>query len=237
MGENFEFIEKNLHIIREKIEKAAIKSGRKLEDITLVAVSKTVEPDKIMKAIDLGITELGENRVQELSEKYDIINSNYNCNWHLIGHLQTNKVKYVVDKVKMIHSVDRYELAVEINNRAQKIGRTIDILIQVNVSGEESKFGVSPDSAIDLIEQIAKLENVRIRGLMTMAPYASNPETVRYVFSGLRKLSIDIEKENINNIVMDYLSMGMSNDFEVAIEEGANLVRIGTSLFGKRQYL
>lgn len=237
MGENFEYIEKNLHIIREKMEKAAIKSGRKLEDITLVAVSKTVEPDKIMKAIDLGITELGENRVQELNEKYDIINSNCKCNWHLIGHLQTNKVKYVVDKVKMIHSVDRYELAVEISKRAQKIGRTIDILIQVNVSGEESKSGVSPDSAIDLIKQIARLDNVRIRGLMTMAPFASNPETVRYVFSGLRKLSIDIEKENINNIVMEYLSMGMSNDFEIAIEEGANLVRIGTGLFGKRQYL
>lgn len=237
MDEDFEYIEKNLHIIRGKIEKAAIKSGRKIEDITLVAVSKTVEPDKILKAIDAGITELGENRVQELNEKYDIINSNRNCNWHLIGHLQTNKVKYVVDKVKMIHSVDRYELAVEINNRAQKIGKTIDILIQVNISGEESKFGVSPDSAIDLIKQIALLENVRVKGLMTMAPFASNPETVRNVFSGLRKLSIDIEKENINNIVMDYLSMGMSNDYEIAIEEGANLVRIGTGVFGKRQYL
>lgn len=170
-----------------------------------------------------------------MTEKYDIINRS--CNWHLIGHLQTNKVKYVVDKVKMIHSVDRYDLALEIHNRAKKIGKVVDILVQVNISGEKSKFGVSPDGALELIKQIVTLENVRVRGFMTMAPFASNPEKVRNVFSGLRKLSIDIEKENINNIVIDYLSMGMSNDYEIAIEEGANLVRIGTALFGQRQYL
>ncbi|WP_010252742.1 YggS family pyridoxal phosphate-dependent enzyme [Acetivibrio cellulolyticus] len=235
MNEDFEYIKKNLDIIRGKVERAAIKSGRKLEDITIIGVSKTVEPEKIIRAIDEGITELGENRVQELTEKYDIINRS--CNWHLIGHLQTNKVKYVVDKVKMIHSVDRYDLALEIHNRAKKIGKVVDILVQVNISGEKSKFGVSPDGALELIKQIVTLENVRVRGFMTMAPFASNPEKVRNVFSGLRKLSIDIEKENINNIVIDYLSMGMSNDYEIAIEEGANLVRIGTALFGQRQYL
>ncbi len=235
MSENFDYIKNNIEIIRQKIERAAIKSGRKLEDITLIAVSKTVAPDKIISALDNGITELGENKVQELTKKYDIINRD--CNWHLIGHLQTNKVKYIVDKVKMIHSVDRYDLAMEIHNRAMKIGKVVDILIQVNVSGEQSKFGVSPDNAIELIKRISELKNVRIRGLMTMAPYTENPESVRNVFSGLRKLSIDIEKENINNIIIEFLSMGMSNDFEVAIEEGANMVRIGTALFGERQYL
>lgn len=235
MSERYDYIKRNLEIIREKIEKAAAKSGRKFEDIMLVAVSKTVEPEKIIKAIDEGITELGENRVQELTQKYDIINRD--CNWHLIGHLQTNKVKYIVDKVKLIHSVDRYSLAAEINDRAKKIGKKVDILVQVNISGEQSKFGVSEKEATKLIRQIAELENLRVRGLMTIAPYTSNPETVRYVFAGLRKLSIDIEKENINNINMEYLSMGMSNDFEVAIEEGANIVRIGTSIFGQRNYL
>lgn len=235
MSEYYDYIKKNLEVIRNKIEIAAIKSGRKPEDITLVAVSKTVEPQKILKAIDEGITELGENRVQELTEKYDIINRD--CSWHLIGHLQTNKVKYIVEKVKLIHSVDRYNLALEINDRAKKIGKKIDVLVQVNISGEQSKFGVAQKDAKELIGRIAGLGNVRVRGLMTMAPFASNPEIVRGVFSGLRKLSIDIEKENINNIVMEYLSMGMSNDFEVAIEEGANMVRIGTALFGERQYL
>jgi len=235
MSERYDYIKRNLEIIREKIEKAAAKSGRKFEDIMLVAVSKTVEPEKIIKAIDEEITELGENRVQELTQKYDIINRD--CNWHLIGHLQTNKVKYIVDKVKLIHSVDRYSLAAEINDRASKIGKKVDILVQVNISGEQSKFGVSEKEALSLIRQIAELENLRVRGLMTIAPYTSNPETVRYVFAGLRKLSIDIEKENINNINMEYLSMGMSNDFEVAIEEGSNIVRIGTALFGERKYI
>ncbi len=235
MSEHYDYIRKNLEIISKKIEMAAIKSGRKPEDITLVAVSKTVESQKILRAIDEGITELGENRVQELTKKYDIINRD--CNWHLIGHLQTNKVKYIVEKVKLIHSVDRYNLAVEINDRAKKIGKEINVLVQVNISGEQTKFGVAKNEARQLIRQIAGLENIRVRGLMTIAPFASNSEAVREVFSGLRKLSIDIEKENINNIGMEYLSMGMSNDFEVAIEEGANMVRIGTALFGERQYL
>ncbi|AEV68616.1 YggS family pyridoxal phosphate-dependent enzyme [Acetivibrio clariflavus] len=235
MSGQYDYIKRNLEIIRERIEKAAAKSGRKAEDIMLVAVSKTVEPEKIIKAIDEGITELGENRVQELVQKYDIINRD--CNWHLIGHLQTNKVKYIIDKVKLIHSVDRYSLAAEINTRAQKIGKKVDILVQVNISGEQSKFGAAAQDALELIRKISELENLRVRGLMTIAPYTTNPEAVRYVFSGLRKLSIDIEKENINNINMEYLSMGMSNDFEVAIEEGANIVRIGTALFGERKYI
>jgi len=231
----YDYIKKNIEIIKEKVERAAIKSGRKTQEITLVAVSKTVEPQKIIKALDEGITELGENRVQELTEKYDIINKD--CNWHLIGHLQTNKVKYIIEKVKMIHSVDRYKLAVEINDRAKKIGKIIDVLVQVNISGEQTKFGVCQKDAKQLIIQLAGLENIRVKGLMTMAPFAQKPENIRGVFSGLRKLSIDIEKENINNIGMEYLSMGMSNDYEIAIEEGSNMVRIGTALFGNRQYI
>ena len=160
MSGNYDYIKRNIEIIREKIETAAAKSGRKLEDITLIAVSKTVEPERIIKAIDEGITELGENRVQELTEKYDIINRD--CNWHLIGHLQTNKVKYIVDKVKLIHSVDRYNLAVEINNRAQKIGKKVDILVQVNISGEQSKFGVAENEAVELIRD-SRLENVQVK--------------------------------------------------------------------------
>ena len=187
-----------------------------------------------MKIIDEGILDLGENRVQELTGKYDIIDRK--CNWHLIGHLQTNKVKYIIDKVKLIHSVDRLELAQEINKRAQSHGITVDVLVQVNVSGEESKFGVALEEAREMVEKMSAFSNIRIRGFMTMAPFAENPESIRYVFSKLRDFSIDIRKENLDNNNMDILSMGMSNDFEVAIEEGSNMVRIGTALFGKRIY-
>jgi pyridoxal phosphate enzyme (YggS family) len=193
-----------------------------------------VEPERILRIIDEGILDLGENRVQELTKKYDKINRE--CNWHLIGHLQTNKVKYILDKVKLIHSVDRIELAQEINKRAQRHGITIDVLVQVNVSGEESKFGVSLEGAQELVEKINHLSHLKTRGFMTIAPFAEDPERIRYVFSKLRDFSIDIRKEKLDNRSMDILSMGMSNDFEVAIEEGSNMVRIGTALFGKRNY-
>lgn len=234
MKDEFDYIRGNLDTVMEKIEKAAKKSGRSAGDIKVVAVTKTVESERILKIIDEGIPDLGENRVQELTKKYDIIDKE--CNWHLIGHLQTNKVKYVVDKVKLIHSVDRIDLAREIHKRAQNKGINVNVLVQVNVSGEESKFGISTEHAKDLIREISLLSNIKVKGLMTIAPYTENSESVRYVFSKLRDLSIDIQKEKLDNISMDILSMGMSNDFEVAIEEGANMVRIGTALFGKRDY-
>jgi pyridoxal phosphate enzyme (YggS family) len=152
----------------------------------------------------------------------------------MIGHLQTNKVKYIVDKVSMIHSLDRIELAKEINRRAEKAGRVMEVLVQVNVAGESTKFGIEPSSALQFVKDVSRMGNVRVRGLMTIAPLVSDPEDVRWVFAGLRQLLIDIRKENIDNVSMDYLSMGMSNDFEVAIEEGANIIRPGTVIFGKR---
>lgn len=234
MDDKLDFIKRNLDSVMERIEKAAQRSGRNARDIKLIAVTKTVEPEKILRIIDEGILDLGENRVQELTKKYDIIDRK--CNWHLIGHLQTNKVKYIIDKVKLIHSVDRLELAQEINKRAQSHGITVDVLVQVNVSGEESKFGVALEEAREMVEKMSAFSNIRIRGFMTMAPFAENPESIRYVFSKLRDFSIDIRKENLDNNNMDILSMGMSNDFEVAIEEGSNMVRIGTALFGKRIY-
>jgi len=232
MNKELDYLRGNLENIMDRIDKAAQKSGRSHKDIKLIAVTKTVDIDRIRKIIEEGIIDLGENRVQEYAEKSDIIGEG--CNWHLIGHLQTNKVKYIVDKISMIHSVDRLELASEINKRALKIDRTVDILIQVNISGEESKFGISPESAFDLAKQASLFNNIKVKGLMTIAPFTDNIKTLRDVFRKLRNLSIDIEKENYDNISMDILSMGMSNDFEVAIEEGSNMVRIGTALFGKR---
>lgn len=234
MSANMEYIAENISDIKERIRRAAAKSGRKETDITLVAVTKTVEPERIIKAIEEGIVDLGENRVQELNEKYD--NIRRECKWHLIGHLQTNKVKYIIDKVKLIHSVDSLELAHEIQKRAEKAGRVMDILVQVNVAGEETKSGIAPQETLDFIREIAVLGNIKVRGLMTIAPLAAKPEEVRYVFRDLRNKLIDIKKENNDNIDMTYLSMGMSNDFEVAIEEGSNIVRVGTAIFGKRQY-
>lgn len=219
----------------EKVEKAAQKSGRRVEDITVIAVSKTVEVERIRVALEEGFVDLGENKVQELMEKYDALGEN--CQWHLIGHLQTNKVKYIIDKVRMIHSVDSIELAEEIQKRALKVNRTIDILIQVNVSGEESKFGISPGEVEAFIRKLSTFDHIKVKGLMTIAPYAENQEDIRGVFKQLKKIFIDINAENIDNINMEFLSMGMSNDFEVAIEEGANIVRIGTLIFGKRYYL
>jgi pyridoxal phosphate enzyme (YggS family) len=222
----------NYEKVCRRVRAAAERAGRKPEDVRIVAVSKTVEPERIRKAFECGITDFGENRVQELCEKYDIIN--VNCNWHLIGHLQTNKVKYIIDKVSLIHSLDRMELAAEMQKRAEKAGRSLDALVQVNISGEDTKFGINPGNAVGFMKEVSKMGNIRIRGLMTIAPEVQNAEDIRWVFAALRKLLIDIKEENIDNIYMDYLSMGMSNDFEVAIEEGANIVRIGTALFGRR---
>ncbi len=227
-------IKNNLDDIMRRVKTAAEKSGRSAGDVRVVAVTKTVEVERIKDVFDYGLLDMGENRVQELLEKYGRLDPS--CRWHLIGHLQTNKVKYIIDKVEMIHSVDSIELAKEIDSRAAKHGRVMDILLQVNVSGEETKFGVSPEQVYELVDIISHMKNISLRGLMTIAPFSQNAQDIRPVFKKLYDIYIDIKRKSIDNVNMDYLSMGMSNDFEVAIEEGANIVRIGTGIFGKRDY-
>ncbi len=226
-------IKDNLEAISKEIADYESESpyGQK---VTLIAVSKTKPVSDILLAYDAGIRDFGENKVQEILQKYDQLPSD--IRWHLIGHLQTNKVKYIVDKVHLIHSVDSLKLAETINKEAAKKDICADILVQVNISGEESKFGADTSGALDMIKEIARLDHVRIKGLMTIAPACENPEEIRYVFKGLRNLSIDIKALNNDNISMDILSMGMSSDFGVAIEEGATMVRVGTAIFGARNY-
>ncbi|MCB5560079.1 YggS family pyridoxal phosphate-dependent enzyme [Anaerosalibacter bizertensis] len=227
-------MKENLLKVQENIENALIRSGRKNENIDIIAVTKTVDVDIINESINLGINNIGENKVQEIQKKYDNINDD--VNWHMIGHLQSNKVKYIIDKVNLIHSLDRLSLAKEINKRAKAKDIVKDVLIQVNISEEKSKFGLKKEEVVPFIEKILEMENIRVKGLMTMAPHVENPEEIRYVFRDLRNLGYKIENRNYENIEMKYLSMGMSNDYEVAIEEGSNMVRLGTALFGKRIY-
>lgn len=222
-------IDENLPVIKENILKACEKSGRKPEDVTILAVTKTMDAQNINRAIELGIVNVGENRVQELLSKYDDVDKR--AVWHLIGHLQKNKVKYIADKVSMIHSVDSYELAKEIDRQCKKHNRVMDVLVEVNVSGEESKGGITPLEAPELVKNISQFENIRIKGLMTMAPLEAKEEELQSVFSGLYKLSVDIEKEKINNVTMQHLSMGMSNDYVTAIMENATIIRLGRCLF------
>ncbi|MFR4163251.1 MAG: YggS family pyridoxal phosphate-dependent enzyme [Paraclostridium sordellii] len=225
----------NMIDIKNKIDKACELSNRNKEEVTLIAVSKTVDVDAIKEAINSGATDFGENKPQELARKFETIGDD--VNWHLIGSLQTNKVKYIIDKVYMIHSIDRLSLCDEIQKRAEKIEKIVNCLIQVNISKEESKHGILEENAIDFVKIISKnYPNIRIKGLMTMAPNTDDKELVRSVFKGLKDLAIKIDKENIENISMDELSMGMSNDFEIAVEEGATFVRVGTSIFGQRNY-
>lgn len=227
-------IAENLDNVRERISNAAIKSGRKYEDITLIGVTKYVDILNINKALELGIKDIGESKVQEVQNKFSEINKD--INWHMIGHLQTNKVKYIIDKIDLIHSLDRISLAQELHKRAELRGLYIDALIQVNISGEDTKFGLAPKDVFKFIEEIYKYDRVRIKGLMTMAPYCDNPEETRYVFKGLKDLQNEILNKGYEHIKMDYLSMGMTNDFEIAIEEGSNMVRIGTGIFDERNY-
>lgn len=225
------FVRENLISINEKISEAALAAGRKPSDVKLIAVTKTVTADRIMEAVACGVRELGENRVQELCGKYDDIKD---VNWHLIGHLQTNKVKYIINKVSLIHSVDSLALASEINRRAEKIGKTQDILIEVNISGEESKFGITAGECVPLCESIAELKNVRVKGLMTIAPFAETRENIERIFERLRLLSRSVDERKIDGIEMTELSMGMSGDFELAIAQGATYVRVGRGIFGAR---
>lgn len=226
-------IAENLEKVREKINAAAQRAGRNSAEIKLVAVTKTVDVPQIEEAITAGITAIGENRVQEVRKKYPEVT--LPVEWHLIGHLQTNKVKYIIDKVDLIHSLDRFSLAEEISKRAQQAGRIMPVLVQVNVAEEESKFGLKVEETEDFIRQVSQLEGISIQGLMTIAPYVEDPEEVRPVFRKLKELSEEIQGKALPKVEMKYLSMGMSNDYEVAIEEGANLIRIGTAIFGARK--
>ncbi len=222
-------IYENVKDVRQRISAAAKKAGRNADEITLIGVSKTKPVDLILQGVECGICDLGENRVQEVLEKFDRIE---NVRWHLIGHLQKNKVKYIIDKAELIHSVDSIELAKEINKQAEKIGKIQEILIQVNVSGEESKFGIEPRDLIPICEEIKLFKNVKVKGLMTMAAKDSSEAELREVFGGLKRLSERVKE--IENIDMLHLSMGMSGDYEIAIEEGATMIRVGTGIFGTR---
>ena len=224
----------NIEYIQDLKKKAAERSGRSGDDVLLVAVTKLHSTDEINEAIHCGITDIGENKVQEIMDKYDRVEP---VRWHLIGHLQTNKVKYIIDKVSMIHSVDSLKLAQEINKRAQQHGLVMDILIQVNSAMEESKFGITTEETGELIGQILETcPNVRIRGLMCIAPFEDNPDDARVYFAEVKKLYDKYGQIDHTMLDFKYLSMGMSNDFEVAIEEGSNLIRVGTSIFGARDY-
>lgn len=228
------YISKNIDYIKSEIINSCKKVNRE-NGINLIAVTKTVDIDSINEAIESGITDVGENKPQELARKYDVIGDK--VRWHQIGSLQTNKVKYIIDKVYMIHSIDRLSLCEEIQKRAEKINKTINCLIQVNISEEESKQGISKDEAIDFIKTISeKYKNIKVKGLMTMAPYTEDESIIRDTFKGLKDLSEEISRENIENVYMDELSMGMSNDFKIAVEEGSTLVRVGTYIFGERDY-
>lgn len=228
------YISKNIDYIKSEIINSCKKVNRE-NGINLIAVTKTVDIDVINEAIESGITDVGENKPQELARKYDVIGDK--VRWHQIGSLQTNKVKYIIDKVYMIHSIDRLSLCEEIQKRAEKINKTINCLIQVNISEEESKQGISKDEAIDFIKTISKkYKNIKVKGLMTMAPYTEDESIIRDTFKGLKDLSEEISRENIENVYMDELSMGMSNDFKIAVEEGSTLVRVGTYIFGERDY-
>ena len=227
-------LKENLRNVESQIQASCEKSGRQREDVTLIAVSKTKPVELLQEAYDAGVRDFGENKVQEICDKYDRLPSD--IRWHMIGHLQRNKVKYIIDKVCMIHSVDSYRLAEEINIHAKKHKLVMPVLIEVNIAQEQTKFGVSKDDAMQLIEEAAHLDSIQIQGLMAVAPYVENAEENRKYFQELAKLAVDIRAKNIDNVVMRVLSMGMTGDYAVAIEEGAAMVRVGTGIFGERDY-
>jgi len=223
----------NLESVMDRIKQAAVSSGRNPETVRLVAVSKTIPSETVKKAIDAGADILGENYIQEARNKFNDLSS-YPVSWHFIGHLQTNKAKYAVRIFDLIHSVDSFKLAIELDKQGNKIDKIQNILIQVNVADESSKSGISVQDTLNLVKEISVLNNLAIKGLMTMPPFFNAPEKVRPFFKNLRNLRDQISKEAIPKVAMDELSMGMTGDFEVAIEEGATLVRIGTAIFGER---
>ncbi len=212
----------------------AIENSKYNQEVKLIAVTKNFGVEEIELAIENGITDIGENRVQELVEKYKILGDK--VNYHMIGHLQTNKVKYIIDKVKLIHSLDRLSLAKEINKRAEKYDIIMDTLIQINISKEETKQGISVEEVDEFINSLSEFKNIRVKGLMTIAPYENNIEDTRWIFKELKAIYQDIKSKNYKNVDMEILSMGMTNDYEIAIEEGSTMVRVGTGIFGKRKY-
>lgn len=227
-------IKDNIRYVEKQIENSCLKAGRQPKEVTLISVSKTKPVEMLQEAYAAGSRDFGENKVQELVDKYDLMPKD--IRWHMIGHLQRNKVKYIVDKVYLIHSVDSLRLAEEISKEAIKKQVNVNILIEVNIAGEESKFGTDCEEAKKLVREVAKLPNLCIKGLMTIAPMVNEAEENRVYFQGLKKLLVDINNENIDNVIMDTLSMGMTGDYTVAVEEGATLVRVGTGIFGERDY-
>lgn len=227
-------VKENYTYIKQQVEETARNCGRNPEDVTLIAVSKTKPLENIEELITIGVEDFGENKVQELCDKYENVSTP--VKFHLIGHLQTNKVKYIVDKACLIHSVDSVKLAQTIQKEAAKKGVVAQILVEVNVAEEDSKFGLHTEEVLPFIEEIAAYPNVHVNGLMTIAPFVENPEENRKYFRTLKQLSLDIASKNIDNIDMNVLSMGMTNDYKVAIEEGATMVRVGTAIFGARNY-
>ena len=220
--------------VEEKIAAACQRSGRKREDVLLLAVSKTKPVSMIQEAVACGLRDLGENKVQEIMDKYEPMGEG--IHWHLIGHLQTNKVKYIIDKVCMIHSVESEKLAAKNEKRAAACDRIMDVLVEINIAGEESKFGIRPENTEEFLRSISKYSHLHVRGLMTVAPFVENPEENRGYFRQMKDLLVDMNAKKIDNIHMDTLSMGMTGDYEVAIEEGATIVRVGTGIFGERDY-
>ena len=227
-------IKENLEFVENRISEACKRVGRDRSEVTLIAVSKTKPVSDIRQAMDCGIRVFGENKVQEIRDKHAEITEN--LDWHMIGHLQANKVKYLPGIVCMIHSVDNEKLALEIEKQFSKASLVADVLIEVNMAGEDTKFGIAPDEALEFVKSISGLKHLNIRGLMTIAPYTDDPESNRVYFKGLRDLKDKINAENIDGVHMDTLSMGMTGDYEVAIEEGATFVRVGTGIFGERDY-
>ena len=228
-------ITENLEQVRKNIDEACRMAGRDPKEVTLIAVSKTKPVSMLKESYDAGARCFGENKVQEIMDKHPQLPED--IQWHMIGHLQRNKVKYIVDKVSMIHSVDSLRLAQTIEQEAAKHNVCVPVLLEVNVAQEESKFGLKMDEVLPLIETIADFPHIKVQGLMTIAPYVENAEDNRDFFRQLKKLSVDIEAKNINNVSMSVLSMGMTGDYQVAVQEGATMVRVGTGIFGERNYV
>lgn len=228
------YLKENFQSVEARIQAACDRAGRSRKEVTLIAVSKTKPVEMLQTIYDAGSRDFGENKVQEMCDKIELLPTD--IRWHMIGHLQTNKVKYIVGRVSLIHSVDSLHLAQEIEKQAAKLDVIVPILIEVNIAEEESKFGIHKEETISLVREVATLPHIRIQGLMTIAPYVENPEDNRAYFRGIKQLSVDIARENIDNVSMDCLSMGMTGDYEAAIEEGATMVRVGTGIFGERNY-
>lgn len=228
-------VAENLMDVERRVCEVCRRAGRSRDEVTLIAVSKTKPVEMLEEVYGAGTRYFGENKVQELVDKYEVMPKD--IHWQMIGHLQRNKVKYIIDKVELIHSVDSIRLAETIDREAEKKGIVANVLLEVNMAREETKFGLMPEEVPDFVRQIAGFHHIKVQGLMTIAPFVSDPEENRKYFANLRKLSVDIGKEKVDNVNMSILSMGMTNDFEIAIEEGATMIRVGTAIFGERNYV